>query len=60
MRNMRSTYDEHVPICLWRVALTTIARTTLAFALPYFVAYYSIIGAWQGIHLLMLWMDGTR
>jgi hypothetical protein len=57
---MRSAYDNHENICLWRLAMTTIGRTVLLFTLPYLVAYYSVIGAWQGIHMLMLWVHATR
>jgi hypothetical protein len=45
---------------LWRLAMTTVARTVLLFTLPYLLAYYSVIGAWQGIRMLMLWLDGAR
>jgi hypothetical protein len=60
MRIVSSAYDDNEITCLWRLAVSTIARTVLAFVLPYFVAYYCVIGAWQGIHMLMLWIDGTR
>jgi hypothetical protein len=46
-------------ISLWRLAATTVARTLLAFTLPYFVAYYSVVGAWRSLHVLMLWLAGS-
>jgi hypothetical protein len=42
-----SIYQDRQNICLWRLALSTIARTLLAFTLPYLVSYYCVIGAWQ-------------
>jgi hypothetical protein len=38
----------------------TVARTVLAFTLPYLAAYYSVIGAWQAFHTLTLWLGGAR
>ena len=60
MRIVRSVSYESESSGLWRVAAVTVGRTVLAFALPYFVAYYSVIGAWQGFHTLTLWMAGSR
>jgi hypothetical protein len=57
---MRGMSDESVEVSLWRVALKTIARTMLAFTLPYLVAYYTVIGAWQGSRTLLLWIAGTH
>jgi hypothetical protein len=59
MRIMSGTYADDKTAFPWRQTMSTIARTTLAFTLPYFVAYYSIIGAWRGVQLLMLWMRAT-
>ena len=56
---MSSSYDDKDNVSLWRLAMSTIARTVLAFTLPYLVAYYSVVGAWQGIRLLMQW-SGAR
>jgi hypothetical protein len=47
-------------VSLWRLALKTVARTMLAFTLPYLVAYYTVIGAWQGSRTLLLWIAGTH
>jgi len=47
-------------VSLWRLALKTIARTMLAFTLPYLVAYYTVIGAWQGLRTLLLWLAVTH
>jgi len=60
MRIVRSVSYEIEGLSLWRVAAVTVGRTVLAFTLPYFVAYYSVVGAWQGFHALMLWMSGSR
>jgi hypothetical protein len=60
MSLMRGMSDESVEVSLWRVALKTIARTMLAFTLPYLVAYYTVIGAWQGSRTLLLWIAGTH
>jgi hypothetical protein len=57
MRFVSSIYQDPQNICLWRLALSTIVRTLLAFTLPYLVSYYCVIGAWQGIRMLLLWMD---
>jgi len=45
----RETYEQP----LWRLAASTIVRTLLAFTLPYLIAYYCVIGAWQGIRALL-------
>ncbi len=47
-------------VSLWRLALKTVARTMLAFTLPYLVAYYTVIGAWQGSRTLLLWIAGIH
>ena len=60
MSLMRGMSDESVEVSLWRLALKTIARTMLAFTLPYLVAYYTVIGAWQGSRTLLLWIAGTH
>jgi hypothetical protein len=60
MSLMRGMSDESVEVSLWRLALKTIARTMLAFTLPYLVAYYTVIGAWQGSRTLLLWITGTH
>jgi len=60
MSLMRGMSDESVEVSLWRVALKTIARTMLAFTLPYLVAYYTVIGAWQGSRTLLLWIAGAH
>jgi hypothetical protein len=60
MQIVRSASYENEGLGLWRVAAVTVGRTVLAFALPYFVAYYSVVGAWQGFHTLMLSMTGSR
>ena len=60
MQIVRSASYENEGLGLWRVAAVTVGRTVLAFALPYFVAYYSVVGAWQGLHTLMLWLSGSR
>jgi hypothetical protein len=57
---MRGTSDESVEVSLWRLALKTVARTMLAFTLPYLVAYYTVIGAWQGSRTLLLWIAGNH
>jgi hypothetical protein len=41
-------------VSLWRVALRTIVHTSLWFMIPYLVAYYSVMGAWQGLRALLL------
>ena len=56
MQIMMRSYADKQDISLWRLAATTVARTVLAFALPYFVAYYSVMGAWQSVRALMLWI----
>lgn len=60
MSLMRGMSDGAVEVSLWRLALKTVARTMLAFTLPYLVAYYTVIGAWQGSRTLLLWMAGTH
>jgi hypothetical protein len=60
MSLMRGTPDESMEVSLWRLALKTVARTMLAFTLPYLVAYYTVIGAWQGSRTLLLWIAGTH
>ena len=60
MSLMRGMSDESVEVSLWRLALKTIARTMLAFTLPYLVAYYTVIGAWQGSRTLLLWIAGAH
>ena len=60
MSLMRGTPDQSMQVSLWRLALKTIARTMLAFTLPYLVAYYTVIGAWQGSRTLLLWITGTH
>jgi hypothetical protein len=57
---MRSTSDDPMEVSLWRLALKTVGRTILAFTLPYLVAYYTVIGAWQGSRTLLLWIAGTH
>jgi hypothetical protein len=57
---MRGRSDESIEVSLWRLALKTVARTMLAFTLPYLVAYYTVIGAWQGSRTLLLWLAGTH
>jgi hypothetical protein len=52
--------DESMEVSLWRLALKTVARTMLAFTLPYLVAYYTVIGAWQGSRTLLLWIAGSH
>jgi len=47
-------------VSLWRLALKTVARSMLAFTLPYLVAYYTVIGAWQGSRALLLWIAGSH
>jgi hypothetical protein len=37
---------------LWRLALSTVARTVLYFTLPYIVSYYCVIGIWRVIQML--------
>jgi hypothetical protein len=46
-----SGQSEH--LSLWRLAASTIARTLLWFTVPYLLAYYAVMGAWQGIHALL-------
>jgi hypothetical protein len=60
MPTVNSALNENDSVCLWRLAMSTIARTVLAFAIPYLVAYYSVIGSWQGIHMLLRWADATH
>lgn len=48
--------DANEDVGLWRIAMNTVARTLLAFVVPYFVAYYGTVGAWRGIQLFTLWM----
>jgi hypothetical protein len=55
-----SSYDRKENASLWRLAMVTVARTVLGFTLPYLVAYYSVVGIWQGIRMLMQWMDAAR
>ncbi len=55
-----SETDENAAVGLWRIAAMTVARTVLAFTLPYLAAYYSVIGAWQAFHTLTLWLGGAR
>jgi len=45
---------ENSDVSLWRLAAKTIARTLLWFTLPYLLAYYTVVGAWQGIRSLLL------
>jgi len=40
-------------LSLWRLAAQTIARTLLWFTLPYLLAYYTVIGAWEAVHGLL-------
>ena len=56
---MSSAYNDK-ETSLWRLAMATVARTVLLFTLPYLLAYYSVIGAWHGVRMLMLWLDGAR
>jgi len=37
----------------WRLAASTVGRTLLWFTLPYLLAYYSVMGAWQGLRALL-------
>jgi hypothetical protein len=60
MSNMRGMSDAPMEVSLWRLALKTVARTMLAFTIPYLVAYYTVIGAWQGSRTLMLWIAGIH
>jgi hypothetical protein len=60
MQFVKSTSHDRENPDLLRLALTTVARTLLSFTLPYIVAYYCVIGAWQGIHLFLLWMNAAR
>ena len=60
MSIMRATSDDSLQVSLWRLALKTVARTLLAFTLPYLLAYYTVIAAWQGSRTLLLWMAGTQ
>jgi hypothetical protein len=57
---MRSTFHNDDEIPMWRLAAATVTRTVLAFTLPYLVAYYTVIGAWRGIHLVTLWLTARR
>jgi hypothetical protein len=57
---VNSALKENDNICLWRLAVSTVVRTALSFAIPYVVAYYSVVGSWQGIHVLMQWFDAAR
>jgi hypothetical protein len=57
---MMRSYADKQDISLWRLAVTTVARTVLAFALPYFVAYYSVIGTWRSVRALVLWIEAVR
>jgi hypothetical protein len=57
---MRGATNDSMEVSLWRLALKTVARTILAFTLPYLVAYYTVIGAWQGSRTLLLWVAGTN
>jgi hypothetical protein len=59
MQGVSSAYNEK-ETSLWRLAMATVARTVLLFTLPYLLAYYSVIGAWQGVRMLMLWLNGAR
>jgi hypothetical protein len=52
--------ENNQDVGLWRIAMSTVARTLLAFTVPYIVGYYSVMGAWQGFQLLRLWVDGPR
>jgi len=60
MQVMRGACNDPAEVGLWRLALKTVGRTLLVFTVPYLAAYYAVIGAWQGIHMLMLWMAGVR
>ena len=60
MSLMRGTPNNALEVSLWRLAVKTVARTILAFTLPYLVAYYTVIGAWQGSRTLLLWMAGNH
>ena len=39
---------------LWRIAARTVIHTSLWFMIPYLVAYYSVMGAWAGLRVLIL------
>jgi len=60
MSIMRGKSDDALEVSLWRLALKTVARTMLTFTIPYLVAYYTVIGAWQGSRTLLLWIAGTH
>jgi hypothetical protein len=60
MLRMRGTSDDPMEVSLWRLALKTVGRTILAFTLPYLVAYYTVVGAWQGSRTLLLWIAGAH
>ncbi len=51
--------ENNEDVGLWRLTMTTVGRTLLAFMVPYFVAYYGTVGAWQGIQVLTLWLRTT-
>jgi hypothetical protein len=48
----RTHYAEQ-PASLWRLAATTIARTLLSFTVPYLLAYYCVMSAWEGVRPLL-------
>ncbi len=54
-----SALEQSADVGLWRLAAKTVARTVLAFALPYFAAYYSVIGAWRGLRAVLIWINAA-
>ncbi len=50
---MHRTREPGQPRSLWSVAAATIARTLLSFSVPYLLAYYCVIAAWEGVRPLL-------
>ncbi len=50
----QSGADRTTDTSLWRLAARTVVHTALWFMIPYLVAYYSVMGAWQGLRALLL------
>ena len=54
MGHVSSHPEQPENVSLWRIAARTATHTALWFTVPYLVAYYSVMGTWQGIRALLL------
>jgi hypothetical protein len=50
---MHGNHEPEQSRSLWNLAAATIARTFLSFSVPYLLAYYCIMAAWEGARPLL-------